>query len=117
PTKVRELSVTGARGMLVVDYLTQDLRFYARAAVETRWEALETLRGSAEGDMTQYALERREPLQMQWESFIAALRAGEPPPVTVRDGLAALSIARALQRSGELHTTIVPGYRALELPA
>lgn len=112
PTKVRQLSVLGERGMLVVDYLMQTLEFYAHPNHATEWDALAAVRGGGEGDMIRYALDRREPLHVQWEAFLAAVRCGGPAPVGGRDGLAALSTALAIRRSGERHEPIVPSYRA-----
>jgi predicted dehydrogenase len=111
PTKVRELTVTGERGMFVVDYLTQDLRFYERPRAPIEWEALGVVRGSDEGDMIRYAISRREPLLVQWEAFLEAVRSGGPAPVPGREGLAALSIAVAIRQSGRTHEPVVPTYR------
>ena len=114
PAKVRELSVTGEKGMMVVNYLTQELFHYEHPhATTTPWDALAAIRGPGEGNMTRYALERREPLRVEWEAFLAAVRTGQEPPVAGHDGLAAMSTARAIQRSGRDHTTTVPEYRHL----
>ena len=110
PTKVRELTVTGERGMLVVNYLTQDLRFFEHPRESTEWEALGLVRGSGEGDMVKYAIPRREPLVVQWEAFLRAMRNGGPAPVPGREGLAALSIAMAIRQSGREHEPVVPTY-------
>lgn len=114
PTKVRTMTVTGERGMLVIDYLTQDLFFYENPREETRWAALQGVRGPSEGDMVRYALERREPLMVEWEEFLAAVDSGSAAPVSAADGLAALSTARAIQRSGETHEVVVPAHRGEE---
>jgi len=113
PTKVRELTVTGELGVCQVDYLTQDLTFYEHPMKDTEWDALAGMRGPGEGDMVRYALARREPLRVEWEAFLAAVRAGGPAPVTGRDGLAALSTARAIQEAGRTHEVVVPSYRSL----
>ena len=112
PTKVRQLSVIGEHGMFVLDYLTQDLFFYAHPTKGNEWDALAGMRGGGEGDMTRYALQRREPLRVEWEAFLAAVRDGSDPPVSGRDGVAALSTARAIQRAGEAHEVVVPNYRS-----
>ena len=114
PTKVRQLSVTGEHGMLVVDYLTQDLFLYEHPTKPTEWDALAGMRGGGEGNMVRFALERREPLRVEWERFLAAARSGGEPPVGVHDGIAALSTARAIQLAGERHETVVPAYREAE---
>jgi UDP-N-acetylglucosamine 3-dehydrogenase len=112
PTKVRELTVTGEHGMCHVDYLTQNLFFYEHPVAQTDWEALAGMRGPGEGDMVRYALPRREPLRVEWEAFLDALRQGGPAPVSGHDGLAALSTARAIQEAGRTHQVVVPAYRS-----
>ena len=112
PTKVRELTVTGERGMFRLDYLTQDLFLFEHPTTSNEWEALAGMRGGGEGNMVRFALERREPLRVQWEAFLAAVRDGGEAPVSGRDGLAALSTARAIQEAGRRHETVVPSYRA-----
>ena len=112
PTKVRELTVTGERGMLRVDYLTQDLYLFEHPSQSTEWDALAGMRGGGEGNMTRFALERREPLRVEWEAFVDAVHAGTPAAVTGHDGLAALSTAIAIQQAGTTHEIVVPSYRA-----
>jgi UDP-N-acetylglucosamine 3-dehydrogenase len=112
PTKVRQLDVIGDRGMCVVDYLTQDLCYYAHPTQPTEWEPFAGITGGGEGDMVRYALERREPLRVEWEAFLAAIRDGYGAPVDGRDGLAALSTALAIREAGERHEVVVPSYRA-----
>jgi predicted dehydrogenase len=111
PTKVRELTVTGERGTFRLDYLTQDLFLFEHPTTSNEWEALAGMRGGGEGDMVRFALERREPLRVQWEAFLGAVRAGGEAPVSGRDGLASLSTARAIQEAGRLHETVTPSYR------
>ena len=111
PTKVREMTVTGEGGMFVVNYHSQDLYFYENPHANVEWEALAGVRGPGEGNMIRYAFDRREPLAVQWEAFLLALRNAGEPPVSASDGFAALSIARAVQRSGDAHEVVVPGYR------
>jgi UDP-N-acetylglucosamine 3-dehydrogenase len=113
PAKVRELSVTSERGMFVVNYLTQDLFFYENPLATIQWDALNVVRGTGEGNMVRYALERREPLRVEWEAFLGALRDPASATVTGWDGIAALSTARAIKESGESHEAVVPRYREL----
>ncbi len=115
PTKVRQLTVTGDRGMFVIDYLTQDLTFFEHPTKHTVWEPLAGIRGGGEGDMIRYAIERWEPLRVQWEAFFAALRAGGPPFAGGEDGYAALAVAEAIRVSGLRHELIAPGELAKEI--
>jgi predicted dehydrogenase len=112
PAKVREISVLGEQGMLVVNYITQDLMLYEHPTKATEWDQLAGIRGGGEGNMIRFALNRREPLLVQWEQFLDAVRAGRPAPVSGLDGLAALSTARAIRASAARGEAVVPAYRA-----
>jgi UDP-N-acetylglucosamine 3-dehydrogenase len=101
PTKVRELTVTGERGMFLVNHLTQDLYFYENAEVNgERWDAISLLRGVSEGRMIRYPVRKYEPLKAELERFVQSMVDDEPVPVDGWDGLAALRLARALVQSG-----------------
>jgi UDP-N-acetylglucosamine 3-dehydrogenase len=104
PTKVRELTVLGERGLFRVDDLTQDLYFYENAGVDTvLWPEMQTLRGVREGSMVRYVFPRFEPLKAELEAFIKAVREGTPAPVSGEDGLVALHLALILLQSGMDH--------------
>jgi UDP-N-acetylglucosamine 3-dehydrogenase len=111
PAKVRELTVTGEGGTYVLNYLSQELYFYSHPTEPTSWDTLANMRGAGEGDMIRYALARREPLLVQWEAFLTALSDEGKPRATGYDGYAALSTARAIQRSGSSHGAVTPRYR------
>ena len=101
PTKIRELTVTGERGMFLVNHLTQDLYFYENAEADgERWDAISLLRGVSEGRMIRYPVRKYEPLKAELEGFVRAVVSDEPVPVDGWDGLAALRLARALVQSG-----------------
>jgi UDP-N-acetylglucosamine 3-dehydrogenase len=101
PSKIRELTVTGERGMYLVDHLTQDLYFYENAEANgERWNAISLLRGVSEGRMIRFPVVKHEPLYAELRAFVNAVRDGAPSPVDGRDGVAALRLAEALVRSG-----------------
>lgn len=102
PTKIRELSVLGERGMFVVDYLSRDLTFYENddhpRDVPADWAARH-LKGVSEGAVHRLAVEKREPLRVEMEAFVASVRDGTPVAVTADDGIAAMAAAEALVRA------------------
>ncbi len=107
PTKIRELYVTGERGMFRVDYLTQDLYFYENeTANDGNWETLRVLRGVSEGRMIRHVVAKKEPLRAEQEAFLAAVSGRAPVPVSGRDGLRALEIAQAVVTSGLEHRIV-----------
>jgi UDP-N-acetylglucosamine 3-dehydrogenase len=96
PTKIRELTITGEKGMFLVNYLTQDLYFYENDYTSTSWDALRSLTGVSEGTMTRLKVQKIEPLRLEYEDVIRALRDDTPPTVTGEEGLATLKIIHRL---------------------
>jgi UDP-N-acetylglucosamine 3-dehydrogenase len=107
PTKVRRTRVLGERGMLVADTLTADLTFYANGTVTSEWADTQSLRGVSEGDMTRYALARREPLLVELETFCDFV-AGDPGAavVTLSEGLDTVVVAEAALESAGAGGTV-----------
>ncbi len=101
PTKVRELSVIGERGMFVANYLTQDLVLYENdsAPQGDNWHELAVM-GVSEGRMIRFKVNKKEPLRQELDAFVSAVRTGGPPPVRGEDGLLALAVAQKLVESG-----------------
>lgn len=107
PTKIRELYVTGERGMFRLDYLTQDLYFFENATAHgADWDTLRVLRGVSEGRMIRHVVAKKEPLRAELEAFCECVRCGSPVPVTGDDGLLAVKFAQALVTSGLEHRAI-----------
>lgn len=107
PTKIREIYVTGERGMFRADYLTQDLYFFENAdATTSQWTPLSVLRGVSEGSMTRFTIRRREPLAAELEAFFAFCRGENVSVVGGSDGKAALQLAMALISSAQLHQVV-----------
>lgn len=99
PTKVRELSVTGEKGMFLVNYLTQDVFFYENDYTATDWDALRSLTGVSEGTMTRLKIQKAEPLRLEYEDVIAAINNDTLPTVTGEDGAAVLKVVFQLTQS------------------
>ncbi len=116
PTKVREITVTGQRGMFLANLLTQDLYFYENAeAGGPDWSLLSLLRGVGEGQMVRLQLQRREPLRAELDAFIAAAQReqrsatcdAQEAIVCGEDALIVLELAQTLVQSGQEHRVIV----------
>jgi len=99
PTKIRELSVLGERGLLVCNYLTQELTYFRNADVEPGRHDVPDLQGVSEGDVVPHPVTRAEPLQLELESFVRAVRGEAHLEVDGEAGLRALHLALALIQS------------------
>ena len=107
PTKVRRTRILGERGMLVADTVSSDLTFWANGEVASEWPAAQATRGVSEGDMTRYALARREPLLVELETFCDWVGGNDAAPVvTLAEGYETVVCAEAVLRSAASGETV-----------
>ncbi|HEY7593998.1 MAG TPA: Gfo/Idh/MocA family oxidoreductase [Actinophytocola sp.] len=99
PMKERVTVVTGERGAFVADTLTADLTFYANGVVNTEWDSVANFRGVAEGDVTRFAIPKREPLRVEHEKFRDAILGKDADIVTLQEGQNTLATAEQLLSS------------------
>lgn len=110
PLKERVSIVTGERGCFVADTLTADLTFFANGSTRTEWDAVSVFRGVSEGDMTRYAIPKREPLTVEHEVFRDAVDGKDDAGiVTLRQGLRAVMVAEAVLESARTGATVPAG--------
>ena len=100
PTKVRDITVLGERGMFHVDYLTQDLSFYENDITHGIWDRLASPAGVTEGNMTRFYIARAEPLRLELDAFLRCVVGAGSPEVSGEDGERALRLAAELVASG-----------------
>jgi UDP-N-acetylglucosamine 3-dehydrogenase len=107
PRKVRRTRVLGERGMLEADTLNADLYFYENAEVGIVWSAAQQFRGVSEGNVTRYALQRREPLAVEHEAFLNLVsdRPGAAM-VSLEEGAEIVTAADAVLRSARDRDTV-----------
>lgn len=110
PTKIRQLSILGERGMFLLNYLTQELWFYENRSARDRWEGLATV-GVSEGSVIKYELERVEPLRAELDAFLDAVQHGYNGLVNGEEGLRAVYLAEQMLRaSRERQVIALPPY-------
>jgi UDP-N-acetylglucosamine 3-dehydrogenase len=105
PTKIRELSLIGEKGMYLVNYLTQDLYFYENDYANGHWEGL-AIMGVSEGRLIRHNIKRKEPLLAELEAFVEAVLHDTPPLVGGEEALRAVLLAQKLIESGQKHEVI-----------
>jgi len=96
PTKVRELQIFGKKGMFKVNYLDQELYFY-----ENKSFASEDWSSVTEGDIKKIILPKKEPLQVEIETFIDCISQNRESPVKGEQGLKVLKLANLLKKSAQ----------------
>ena len=106
PLKERSTVVTGAKGCFVADTLSANLTFYSNGVVSSEWEAVRNFRGVSEGDMTRFAIARREPLLVEHELFRDAVLGKDADIVTLEQGLRTVEISAAVLDSAARGVTV-----------
>jgi len=99
PTKIRELTVLGERGMFACNYLTQELKQFKNADVLPGAEARRQPRAVIEGESVTFPITQAEPLRLELQAFLGAVRGERALEVDGEAGLRALHLALALVRS------------------
>jgi predicted dehydrogenase len=105
PTKKRQLTVIGNKGMFKINYLTQDIYFYENKAVKKEEYEFGQI-GVSEGNMTKIHIDTKEPLKQEIEAFIQSINQNIESPVSGEDGLKALFIANKILEAGKEHKII-----------
>ena len=104
PFKERTTVITGEHGVLVADTLTADLTHYQNGVIEQTWDSASSFRGVTEGNVTRFALERKEPLLAEHEAFRDAVITGDTTKiVTLAEGTNVVKIAEAMALDGLTH--------------
>lgn len=98
PTKIRELSVLGERGMFVCNYLTQDLTLFKNAEVSALPGAGQP-KAVIEGESVTFPIVSGEPLKLELQAFVQAVRGERDLEVDGEAGLRALHLALSLVTS------------------
>jgi predicted dehydrogenase len=107
PFKERVTVVVGEHGAFAIDTLMADLTFYANGHIETAWDDVANFRGVREGDVTRYALVKREPLLAEHEAFRDALNGDASRIMTMHEGVQVARVADAILTSAESGKTVV----------
>ncbi len=103
PFKERVTMITGENGVLVADTLTADLTYYENGRIQVSWDPGE-FRGVSEGNMTRFALDRKEPMLAEHEAFRDSVLAGEARGiVTFAEGTRVVEVAELMVVDGREH--------------
>ena len=101
PKKVREITVTGEKGMFVANYMTQELYFYENEFTRRNIDYNSSFMNVVEGRMIRINIDKKEPLKNELEAFARSILKHGNVPVTGEDGLNALHIAQKFLESSK----------------
>jgi len=101
PKKVREITVTGEKGMFVANYLTQELDFYEKEFAQKNFKYDKKFILGTGGRRRSIKIKSSEPLENELKSFVGCIQKGLEPEVSGNDGLSALEIAQKFLESSK----------------
>jgi predicted dehydrogenase len=96
PFKERVTVVAGERGCFAADTLTADLTFHANGVAPVAWDTLASFRGVVAGDVTRFAIAKREPLVLELSAFRDAVAGREAEIVSIREAATVVAVAARL---------------------
>lgn len=106
PKKVREITVTGEKGMFVANYLTQEFYFYENEfAKNPNYNS--NFMNVVEGRKIRIKVRQQEPLKNELRAFTESILKNKRMPVTGEDGLNALYIAQKFIESSKKNKVMV----------
>ena len=102
PSKVRELRITGPRGMFLVDYLETNLYFLGNSEAPSGCDAMALFRGVGEGNVMKFRLKQGGPVGSRDSCLYRGgeRERGAPPAVTGHDAMMALALVQLLPGLG-----------------
>jgi len=104
PVKRRTITVLGKKGALVADLLLGDLTFFENGVFPSEWDFLNRIKGSIEGSVHKFEINKVEPLKTEHKEFYSYLmNKGKTQLASLADGHYALSVAEKLILQGQLN--------------
>lgn len=101
PKKVREIAVTGEKGMFVANYLLQKLYFYENEFATKNFDYGNGYMGVTEGRASEIKIDKEEPLKIELNAFIDCVKNDAKVAVTGQDAMEALEIAEKFKQSSK----------------
>lgn len=113
PTKTRNLTVVGENGVYQANYLTQELFFY-RQNRQLLNNNIDPFYMASKVDVVKIAFQSKEPLFLELDAFVYAVRNKLKMPISAQDGLLALEIAEKIVESGTINKVVYMRGRQVE---
>ena len=97
PMKVRRLSLTCIKNFVELDYTTQSVTISSSTLM--KYDPFNLYQVPFEYDIRQVSLQKKEPLRLELEDFLGAIKGRKKPLVTGRDAMETLRVAEAALQS------------------
>ncbi len=104
PMKVRRLSLTCLENFVEIDYTNQSLTISSSALMQ--FDPSNLYQAPFEYDIRAVSLQKREPLKLELEDFLSAIKEKRKPLVDGRDAVETLHVSEAAVRSRKEGTII-----------
>lgn len=104
PKKIRTLTVTGTKGILELDYLTQELILTETGTPKLVQDYSEFLFYNVVGEQRLISVSKEEPLRVELVHFLDCVKDGKPPLMSGEDAVRALRLVdQCLQSAKSKH--------------
>jgi UDP-N-acetylglucosamine 3-dehydrogenase len=100
PTKIRKVMVTGEKGAIDMDYISQEMIFYEKQTPEIT-KSFDEFVIKFESITKKISVRKQEPLKVELNHFLNCIKNVEKPVITGKDGAVAIRVAQAAVESNE----------------
>ena len=107
PRKQRSIEVIGEKGLFLIDLLSSDLFYFANGKHKNLHREIAHFRGVSQGDTIQYSFERKEPLVVEHENFIRAMRGQDSTTIDFENAAEVVRVADAAIKSSSLQEIVM----------
>jgi UDP-N-acetylglucosamine 3-dehydrogenase len=101
PVKERSISISGENGTLHADLLNSDLYFFENGSNRLDWEVMSQFRGVSEGQSIKFAIEKKEPIRVELDSWVSHILGQTDTPVSLESAIHALEVAETCIKSSK----------------
>ncbi|MBS3132150.1 Gfo/Idh/MocA family oxidoreductase [Candidatus Woesearchaeota archaeon] len=108
PKKVREITVTGEKGMFAANYITQEMNFFENEFTRQNLGYNGNFMNVIEGKASEVEIAKKEPLKNELEAFLECIRENKPSPISGEEGMRTLEIAQKFLESAKKHEVVEP---------
>lgn len=113
PRKVRTIEIYGDEGMILGDYLNQEIWFYENDDYDNTSRTNDSFWGSGlikSGKVIKHPIHKQEPLLLELANFVNSIKGIKTPLVKPEEALLALKNVISIQKPEFIHKSFLGGY-------
>ena len=97
PDKRRKIFICGEKGLLLLNYITQELVFHKNGEMESSYEYSDILKGISVGSKEDIVIDKKEPLFIEIDNFLKTIEGKETAFVNIEDAIKGIELLEKIK--------------------